>query len=264
MFVARRPHQNPNPSTSSPHSNLLPPAARPDPTLTSCLPRCHTDIAKYITKAEPHGFFKDSAELEEAGQGSSSSACRPRGRLRDREDMPPAERYLNARVVSMPEAVHRTWGFDMRAGTGVTHLVTQPPHLRMRALARQPARDEKASDEDSSESDDDDDNQLKFSDGTVEQYENRPADEAGDDYWATMLYPNFHRRCAPQHSSPIHRASADAAIPAHSSSPLARQVPSRSRQEAEQDRSHEARCQRPMQVPALHGRRHAARGGGRG
>ena len=240
MFATRRPHQNPNPSTSSPHSHLLPTAARPDPTLTSCLPCCHTDIAKYITKAEPHGFFKDSAEL------------------RDREDMPPAERYLNARVVSMPEAVHRTWGFDMRAGTGVTHLVTQPPHLRMRALARQPARDEKASDEDSSESDDDDDNQLKFSDGTVEQYENRPADEAGDDYWATMLYPNFHRQCAPQHSSPIHRVSADAAIPAHSSSPLARQVPSRSRQEDEQDRSHEARCQRPMQVPALHRRRHAA------
>jgi len=198
----------------------------------ACVHLSHTppspaDIAKYITKPEPHGFFKDSHEL------------------REREDMPPAERYLNARVVSMPEAVHRTWGFDMRAGTGVTHLVTQPPHLRMRALARKPSAS--TSDDSSSNADSDDDAKLKFSDGTLEEYENRPADDAGDDYWATMLYPDFHRRSAPLLSpSPLSRPLTLAAaslqttpLPLSVHRPVS-QVPSHAGSQSDQDRSYEA------------------------
>ena len=118
--------------------------------------------------------------------------------MREREDMPPAERFLNARVVSMPEAVHRTWGFRMRAGTGVTHLVTQPPHLRTRALARHRGDGEGDDGSDDDELDADatgDGKDLRFADGTLEQYQNRPIDAAGDDRWASLTYPEFHRRC---------------------------------------------------------------------
>ena len=84
-------------------------------------------IAKYITKPEPHGFLSDTAEL------------------RERDEMSDRERFLCARVVGMPEAVHRTWGFRMRAGTSAVHLTTKPPHKRMRAIPRsQPAADARA------------------------------------------------------------------------------------------------------------------------
>ena len=75
-------------------------------------------IAKYVTKPEPHGFMSDTCEL------------------RAREEMSDGERFLNARVVGMPEAVHRAWGFCMRAGTNVVHLMTKPPYKRMRAIPR--------------------------------------------------------------------------------------------------------------------------------
>ena len=75
-------------------------------------------IAKYMTKPEPHGFLSDTAQL------------------RAREEMSDRERFLHARVVGMPEAVHRTWGFKMRAGTNTVHLITKPPHKRMRAIPR--------------------------------------------------------------------------------------------------------------------------------
>ena len=82
--------------------------------------------------------------------------------------MPGAERHLNARVVSMPEAVHRTWGFQMRAGTSVTHLITRPPYLRMRAISRRgrpvDADDDGSSTDTDSEPDDDG---LKFMDGVL-------------------------------------------------------------------------------------------------
>ena len=52
-------------------------------------------IAKYICKPEPHGFLGDTAELQA------------------REEMSESQRFLNARVVGMPEAVHRTWGFQL-------------------------------------------------------------------------------------------------------------------------------------------------------
>ena len=54
-------------------------------------------IAKYITKPEPHGILTDTEEL------------------RARDNMSDAERFLNARMVGMPEACHRTWGFHMKA-----------------------------------------------------------------------------------------------------------------------------------------------------
>lgn len=141
-------------------------------------------IAKYICKPEPNGFFKDTSEL------------------RERDDMPPAERFLNACVVAMPEAVHRTWGFNMRAGTGVTHLITQLPHLRMRAIRSEPHA-ASTDDEDEDETDGEDEGaanastKLEYADGTLEQYQNRPTcedGEAGD--WGKMLYPDFHRKYA--------------------------------------------------------------------
>ena len=163
-----------------------------------------------MPKPETHGFFKDTPEL------------------REREKMGAQEHFLNARVVGQPEAAHRTWGFHMRSGTGVTHLCTRPPHLRMRALPR------RADDADDAESDNDgdggghgrelsDDSEagsdsdsegdpaadasepLKFMDGTIEQYENRPHDDDDDpnsqplagtspnSTWEAMLYPDFHR-----------------------------------------------------------------------
>ena len=45
-------------------------------------------IAKYMTKPEPHGILADTEEL------------------RARENMSDAERFLNCRVVGMPEACH--------------------------------------------------------------------------------------------------------------------------------------------------------------
>jgi hypothetical protein len=165
---------------------------------------------RYVPKPEPHGFFKDTAEL------------------RKREKMGAQEHFLNARVVGQPEAAHRTWGFHMRSGTGVTHLCTKPPHLRMRALPRsaKDANDESDEEEEDMpgrrEADDESDAgsgaevdddvaanstaPLKFMDGTIEQYENRPLDDehdpdntqplsgtSTDGTWEAMLYPEFHR-----------------------------------------------------------------------
>ena len=138
-------------------------------------------IAKYITKPEPHGFMSDTSEL------------------RAREEMSDCKRFLNARVVGMPEACHRTWGFHMIVGSCVTHLCTSAPYLRMRSIPRRGANEDADSDESdySDESEDDEPavpELLRFADGTLEQYMNRPIDDEGQaDYWETMLYPNFHR-----------------------------------------------------------------------
>ena len=136
--------------------------------------------------------------------------------------MSPQEHFLNGRIVGMPEAVHRTWGFHMRSGTGVTHLCTKPPHLRMRALARaakgnqdddsdadvdniaannngtdgSDGGDSGASDGDYC-SDTEGERQscnLQFIDGTIEQYENRPIEHDLSPPFDSMLYPDFHRR----------------------------------------------------------------------
>ena len=139
-----------------------------------------------MPKPETHGIFKDTKDV------------------REREQMGSQMHFLDARMVGMPEAAHRTWGFHMRSGAGVTHLCTKPPHLRMRALARAPKEleqdhDDGSDDDDAGggggggwqgESDDSDDgaasdeeadpadadSPLKFEDGTIEQYENRPQD----------------------------------------------------------------------------------------
>ena len=120
----------------------------------------------------------------------------------------------------------------MRSGTGVTHLCTEPPHLRSRALARHNVDDDNnnedcsdqgsntASDEERCPSDDSSDGAgdnvaedgptakaLRFQDGTIEQYQNRPINSsaASDDDaigdlaptsgvdWNNMTYPYFHR-----------------------------------------------------------------------
>ena len=139
-------------------------------------------IAKYITKPEPHGFLSDTAEL------------------RARDEMSDRERFLCARVVGMPEAVHRTWGFRMRAGTSAVHLTTKPPHKRMRAIPRsQPAVVDSDSEcESNSESESSQElaaKPLRFVDGVLEHYMNRPNDPDGQaDYWETMCYPDFHRK----------------------------------------------------------------------
>ena len=138
-------------------------------------------IAKYICKPEPHGYLGDTAELQA------------------REEMSESQRFLNARVVGMPEAVHRTWGFRMKAGTSAVHLTCKPPHKRMRAVhRRQPTEgnsdSECESDSESESSQEPMAKPLRFMDGVLEHYMNRPVDADGQaEYWETMCYPDFHR-----------------------------------------------------------------------
>merc|ERR1719409_127989 len=89
----------------------------------------------------------------------------------------------------------------MRSGTGVTHLNTQLPHLRMRAIQARATEDRNNDAESDSESEgnsegEGDDCGLQFADGALEQYQNRPTDEDGTDdgYWGSMLYTDFHRK----------------------------------------------------------------------
>ena len=120
-----------------------------------------------------------------------------------------AERFLNCRVVGMPEACHRTWGFHMKASTNAVHLITKVPHKRMRAIPRcKNTTNDSDSDSDSniseanSNPEDDEDSEpeeipteLRFQDGVLEHYMNRPVDADGQrDYWEPMLYPDFHRK----------------------------------------------------------------------
>jgi hypothetical protein len=174
---------------------------------------------RYVTKPEPTGLLHDDANLRHR---------------EDRADQ--GERFLNGRVVGMPEAAHRTWGFRLRAGTSVVHLATRPPYLRMRSLQRVDTRDVSAlagldGDDDSGSdaadaddrsdggSDDGDDvdehsmcddepaddgteKALKFYDGTLEQYMNRPCNISHNlrqasafqrTDWEALTYPDFHR-----------------------------------------------------------------------
>ena len=159
-------------------------------------------IAKYITKPEPNGILADTDEL------------------RTRENMSDAERFLNCRIVGMPEACHRTWGFHMRAGTNVVHLITKIPHKRMRAIPRcknttKHTDTDSGSDSNKSNcSDDLDDedsepdetpNELRFLDGVLEQYMNRPNDADGQhEYWESlpsMLRVHYARRASFTHAS---------------------------------------------------------------
>ena len=194
-------------------------------------------ISKYVAKPEESGELHDTAEL------------------REREDMGKQLHFLEARVIGMPEAVQRTWGYKMRSRHPVTTLCTKLPHLRMRALnmrrggntAESDAEDESLGQRDSGDVGSDAEShadaeyavyppsspphlpctspaphaspvhltcsppehlctssafryeperaprRLKFADGTIEQYENRPLD-SDDMQWEDMLYPEFHRR----------------------------------------------------------------------
>eukprot|EP00964_Phaeocystis_antarctica_P069192 scaffold41989_cov43-Phaeocystis_antarctica.AAC.1 len=93
----------------------------------------------------------------------------------------------------------------MKAGTNVVHLITKIPHKRMRAIPR--CKDDiKDSDSDNSDAGsedlEDEDSEpeetateLRFLDGVLEKYMNRPNDPDGqEEYWESMLYPDFHRK----------------------------------------------------------------------
>ena len=56
-------------------------------------------IAKYVTKAEPHGLIGDAAGLRARDNRTSAQM-----------------RYLNARIVGAPEAVFRVLGYEMKHG----------------------------------------------------------------------------------------------------------------------------------------------------
>ena len=115
-------------------------------------------------------------------------------------------RYLNARKVGAPECVYDLFEYKMKEGESIIHLTTQPPEQRRRCLMRrQPAL--AASDDE--ESDDGGDGQppaagggsdgLRFFNGLIEKYENRPEGVAHEPdgtpfIWDNILYPDFWRR----------------------------------------------------------------------
>jgi len=77
-------------------------------------------------------------------------------------------RFLTGRVIGAPEAVFYLFGFPMKKGEEITHLTTLPPSRRRRALAARPKIPEgEPGDEEPS---------LRFADGAIEQYINRPTD----------------------------------------------------------------------------------------
>ena len=122
-------------------------------------------IAKYVCKPEPHGIIGDS------------------GALRARNgDVSPQMHFLNARIVGAPEVIFRLFGYEMKHGRAVTHLCTRPPGARRRAMARLNvnARDVDAF-------------QVRFFDGTLEQYARRPEGIIDGINFSDMLYPEFHR-----------------------------------------------------------------------
>ena len=125
-------------------------------------------IAKYVTKPEPYGVLQDTDAL------------------REREMLSPKARFLTARIVGAPEAVYRILGYEIKSGSGVTHLPTNPPHKRFRSLARGDKRLERKEQRMQQES------ELKFADGAIELYKNRPVDDESTQ-WEKMTYPNCHR-----------------------------------------------------------------------
>ena len=67
-----------------------------------------------------------------------------------------------------PEAVFYLFGFPMKKGEEITHLTTLPPSRRRRALTARPKPTEDAGNEEELS--------LRFADGAIEQYNNRPTD----------------------------------------------------------------------------------------
>ena len=134
-------------------------------------------VAKYIAKPEPIGIIKDNEELRKREKASAN------------------ERFLNCRLVGMPEACHRVWGFAMKSGTAATHLITKLPHKRMRAVPNNTQTLAEVSDSDS-DAETEAEKPMKFLDGVLELYMNRPSDDDAESLngWEDMKYPDFHRR----------------------------------------------------------------------
>ena len=86
----------------------------------------------------------------------------------------------------------------MKSGTTTTHLITKLPHKRMRAVPNSKSTPAEVSDSDSDESDSEEnaDKAMKFLDGVLELYMNRPSDDNVDtpNGWEEMKYAEFHRR----------------------------------------------------------------------
>ena len=95
-----------------------------------------------------------------------SEALRLREKLADASGQ---VRFLTGRVIGAPEAVFYLFGFPIKKGEEITHLTTLPPSRRRRALAARPKVPE-------GEADDEEPPSLRFADGAVEQYCNRPTD----------------------------------------------------------------------------------------
>jgi len=124
-------------------------------------------IAKYVTKAEPHGLIGDTDAL------------------RKRENISGQQRWLQGRIIRSPEVVFRLLNLQMHTKTGVKFICTNPPGFRKRHLKKQ-------SDEDLN--DDEDDEHFKiFSDGMIETYMNRPH-SVPHNHFDTMTYPEFHSK----------------------------------------------------------------------
>ena len=75
---------------------------------------------------------------------------------------------MNPTHAGAPEAVFYLFGFPMKKGEEITHLTTLPPSRRRRALAARPKPTEDAGNEEELS--------LRFADGAIEQYINRPTD----------------------------------------------------------------------------------------
>ena len=95
-----------------------------------------------------------------------SEALRLREKLADTSGQ---VRFLTGRVIGAPEAVFYLFGFPIKKGEEITHLTTLPPSRRRRALAARPKVPE-------GEADDEEPPSLRFADGAIEQYCNRPTD----------------------------------------------------------------------------------------
>lgn len=107
-----------------------------------------------MTKPEPYALLPDSEAL----------------RLREKLEGASAQvRFLTGRVVGAPEAVFYLFGFPMKKGEEITHLTTLPPSRRRRALAARPKAAAGGPAEEEAPS-------LRFADGAIEQYVNRPTD----------------------------------------------------------------------------------------
>ena len=131
------------------------------------------------------GSSPDIVILMEKGKMEQGTILKDREdfRLRIRNgDLSPQMHFLNARIVGAPEVIFRLFGYEMKHGRAVTHLCTRPPGARRRAMARLNLNAQDA-----------DAFNLRFFDGTLEQYARRPKGVVDGVDFGAMLYPEFHR-----------------------------------------------------------------------